>query len=74
MPFGVGRRIFYGMPFANLNMAHILAHLLLSFDWHLPEDQKLQALDRTATFAGVTSPKKHPLMATEQPRLPAFLC
>ena len=73
MPFGAGRRICPGMPLANVNMAHILAHLLHSFNWDLPGDQKSQELDTTTSFNGVTAPKKHPLLPLAQPRLPAFL-
>lgn len=57
MPFGVGRRVCPGMLLANINTAHILAYLLPSFAWHLPEEHKLEALDMPATFTGVTSPK-----------------
>ncbi|KAG0591805.1 hypothetical protein M758_1G216800 [Ceratodon purpureus] len=73
MTYGAGRRICPGMPLATLNMAHILAHMLHSFDWKLPGDQDPQDLDMTAKFDGLTAPKKYPLLIIPQPRLPAFL-
>lgn len=73
MPFGAGRRICPGMPLANINMTHILAHLLHSFDWHLPGDEDPRELDMAERFDGITAPKLQPLMAVAKPRKPAFL-
>lgn len=73
MPFGAGRRICPGMPLANVNMPHLLAHLLHSFDWGLPGGQSPQELDMSETFGGVTAPRLRPLLTIAKPRKPAFL-
>ncbi|KAG0605005.1 hypothetical protein M758_9G025200 [Ceratodon purpureus] len=70
MPFGAGRRICPGMPLANINMTHILAHLLHSFDWDLPDGEELDLVER---FDGITAPKLRPLMTIAKPRKPALL-
>lgn len=73
MPFGAGRRICPGMSLANINMCHILAHLLHSFDWTLPGDASPRELDMAERFDGITAPRAHPLLAVAHPRKPAFL-
>jgi hypothetical protein len=73
MPFGAGRRICPGMPLANLNMHHTLAHLLHSFDWQLPGGEDPRELDMAERFDGITAPKLRPLMTIAKPRKPAFL-
>lgn len=73
MPFGAGRRICPGLPLANVNMCHILAHLLHCFDWGLPGDENPLKLDMAERFDGITAPKLHPLIAVAIPKKPASL-
>lgn len=73
MPFGAGRRICPGMSLANVNMCHILAHLLHSFDWRLPGEANPRELDMEERFDGITAPRLHPLLAMAHPRKPASL-
>lgn len=73
MPYGAGRRICPGMPLAIVNIPHVLAHLVHSFDWSLPAGQDHRELDMTEKFDGVTSPRLHPLHLIPHPRKPAFL-
>lgn len=73
MPFGAGRRICPGLTLANINMCHILAHLLHCFDWRLPGDANPRELDMAERFDGITAPRLHPLLAVAHPRKPAYL-
>ncbi|KAL6174543.1 hypothetical protein ACLB2K_051189 [Fragaria x ananassa] len=65
LPFGSGRRICAGIPLAERMLIYVLASLLHSFEWRLPEDTKVDLSDR---FGFVTK-KVTPLIAIPTPRL-----
>ncbi|KAK7390167.1 hypothetical protein VNO78_25466 [Psophocarpus tetragonolobus] len=60
IPFGAGRRICPGMPMAIASMDLILANLLNSFDWELPEGMTEEDID-TEMLPGLAQHKKNPL-------------
>ncbi|KAL8101264.1 hypothetical protein AgCh_033224 [Apium graveolens] len=64
-PFGSGRRICAGISMAEKMFLFSLASLLHSFDWKLPEGQKL---DLSEKF-GIVLKKKIPLVLIPIPRL-----
>ncbi|KAL0409571.1 UNVERIFIED_CONTAM: Flavonoid 3'-monooxygenase [Sesamum radiatum] len=57
IPFGSGRRICAGLPLAERMLSYVLASLLHSFEWKLPEGEKLDMEDK---FGSVLR-KKNPL-------------
>ncbi|CAA7050736.1 unnamed protein product [Microthlaspi erraticum] len=61
-PFGAGRRICPGLPLAVKIVPLMLASLLYSFDWKLPNDVVSEELDMDETF-GLTLHKTKPLHA-----------
>ncbi|KAF8032873.1 hypothetical protein BT93_D1682 [Corymbia citriodora subsp. variegata] len=65
MPFGAGRRICVGIAMAERMVLYSLATLFHSFDWKLPEGEKM---DLTEQF-GIVLKKKKPLVAIPSPRL-----
>ncbi|KAH9721453.1 BED-type domain-containing protein [Citrus sinensis] len=64
-PFGSGRRICAGIAMAERMFLYSVATLLHSFDWKLPEGQKV---DLTEKF-GIVLKLKNPLAAIPTPRL-----
>nr|XP_043612896.1 cytochrome P450 76C1-like [Erigeron canadensis] len=64
-PFGSGRRTCAGIPVAEKMQTFILASLMHSFDWRLPEGEEH---DLTEKF-GITLRKRNPLMAIPSQRL-----
>ncbi|XP_077248636.1 geraniol 8-hydroxylase-like [Tasmannia lanceolata] len=67
IPFGSGRRICPGMPLA-VRMVHLmLASLLHSFNWKLPDGMKPETVDMDDKF-GVTLQKAIPLLAIPSKR------
>ncbi|KAL4591368.1 hypothetical protein LXL04_004327 [Taraxacum kok-saghyz] len=66
IPFGSGRRLCPGVPLAEKMQMYILASLLHSFDWSLPEGEEH---DLSEKF-GITLKKREPLMAVPSQRLP----
>jgi len=60
IPFGAGRRLCPGMNMAFAALDLILANLLYSFDWELPQGMKKEDID-TEVLPGVTQHKKNPL-------------
>ncbi|KAK1407210.1 hypothetical protein QVD17_38824 [Tagetes erecta] len=64
-PFGSGRRICAGIPLAEKMLMYILASLLHSFDWSLPEGEEH---DLTEIF-GIALKKQKPLIAIPSQRL-----
>ncbi|XP_008238638.1 PREDICTED: cytochrome P450 76M5-like [Prunus mume] len=64
-PFGSGRRICAGIAMAERMVMHSLATLVHSFDWKMPQGQKL---DLSEKF-GIVLKKKMPLVAVPTPRL-----
>ncbi|KAK6118995.1 hypothetical protein DH2020_047281 [Rehmannia glutinosa] len=65
-PFGSGRKICVGMPLAERMLVYLLASLLHSFDWKLPEGE---TLDMTET-SGIVLRKTKPLFVVPTARLP----
>ncbi|KAL2472451.1 Cytochrome [Abeliophyllum distichum] len=65
IPFGSGRRICPGLHLAEKMVMYVLASLLHSFDWKLPEGENL---DLSETF-GIVTRKTKPLIAIPSPRL-----
>ncbi|KAL7165165.1 hypothetical protein ACSBR2_040942 [Camellia fascicularis] len=64
-PFGSGRRMCAGIAMAERMFLFSLASILHSFDWKLPEGEKL---DLSEKF-GIVLKKRVPLMAIPTPRL-----
>ncbi|MED6170196.1 hypothetical protein PIB30_028582 [Stylosanthes scabra] len=60
IPFGAGRRICPGIHMALASLDLILANLLYSFDWELPEGMTKEDID-TQVLPGLTQHKKNPL-------------
>lgn len=68
LPFGSGRRICAGLPLAEKMLMFLLASLLHSFDWKLPEGEKV---DLSEGF-GLVIKKSERLFTIPTPRLPNF--
>ena len=66
LPFGSGRRICPGIPLGEKMLIYILASLLHSFVWSLPNDEAFELSDE---FGFVTK-KRKPLVAIPSQRLP----
>ncbi|WOL13152.1 geraniol 8-hydroxylase-like [Canna indica] len=66
IPFGSGRRICAGIAMAERMMMYMLASLLHSFEWQLPEG--VVKLDMEERF-GIVMKKAQPLVAVPTPRL-----
>ncbi|KAI3689633.1 hypothetical protein L2E82_47597 [Cichorium intybus] len=65
LPFGSGRRICAGIPLGEKMLMYILASLLHSFEWRLPEDEELELSDQF----GLVTKKRKPLIAIPSQRL-----
>ncbi|KAJ8771425.1 hypothetical protein K2173_026602 [Erythroxylum novogranatense] len=61
LPFGGGRRICPGVPMAARQVPLILAALIQSFDWSLPNGEDPANLDMNDKF-GITLQKQQPLL------------
>lgn len=72
LPFGSGRRMCPGYGLALKVMLLGLANLLHGFVWRLPEGVTVEELSMEETFL-LAVPRKFPLAATGEPRLPARL-
>ncbi|KAL0446022.1 UNVERIFIED_CONTAM: Labd-13Z-ene-9,15,16-triol synthase, chloroplastic [Sesamum latifolium] len=59
LPFGSGRRVCPGLPLAEKMVMYLLATLLHSFEWRLPEGE---TVDLSEKF-GIVMRKKTPLLA-----------
>lgn len=64
-PFGSGRRACVGIPLAEKMQMYILASLLHSFDWSLPNGEEHDLSERF----GITLKKRKPLIAIPSIRL-----
>ncbi|CAA6659077.1 unnamed protein product [Spirodela intermedia] len=62
IPFGAGRRICPGLPLAARMLHLLLANLLWSFDWKLPEGTAAGDISMTENF-GIALSKAEPLLA-----------
>ncbi|KAK6158027.1 hypothetical protein DH2020_005341 [Rehmannia glutinosa] len=65
IPFGSGRRVCAGLPLAERMVKFILASLLHSFEWRLPDGEELDMSDKLLTALR----KRIPLAAVPFPRL-----
>ncbi|XP_023729968.1 geraniol 8-hydroxylase [Lactuca sativa] len=65
LAFGSGRRKCPGIPLGEKMLVYLLASLLHSFDWTLPEDKEHELSDKF----GIVLKKKNPLMAIPSQRL-----
>ncbi|KAJ9691925.1 hypothetical protein PVL29_011164 [Vitis rotundifolia] len=72
LPFGTGRRMCPGYSLGLKVIQSSLANLLHGFKWKLPGDMKREDLSMEEIF-GLSTPKKIPLVAMAEPRLPAHL-
>jgi cytochrome P450 len=72
IPFGAGRRICVGMSMAIRMIQLMLATLLHSFDFSLPNGQQSEMLDMEEAF-GLTMHKAMPLLVVPVARLPLHL-
>ena len=72
IPFGAGRRICPGLPLAHRMVHVVIASLLHSFNWSLPDGMTAEKMDMTEKF-GITLQRASPLIAVPSPRLPAHL-
>lgn len=60
IPFGAGRRGCPGIQMGLVNVEILLANLVYSFDWELPQGMKIEDID-TEVLQGITMHKKNPL-------------
>ncbi|KAL2337554.1 hypothetical protein Fmac_012000 [Flemingia macrophylla] len=60
IPFGAGRRICPGLPMAVVTLELVLANLIHSFDWELPQGMKKEDIDHEV-LPGITQHKKNQL-------------
>ncbi|KAK6158033.1 hypothetical protein DH2020_005347 [Rehmannia glutinosa] len=68
IPFGSGRRACAGIPLAEIMVRYILASLLHSFEWGLPDGKKLDMSDKLLTALR----KRIPLSVVPAPRLSCY--
>lgn len=72
LPFGSGRRMCPGYSLGIKVIHSTLANLLHGFTWRLPDGMKIEDLNMEEIF-GLSTPKKFPLVAVPEPRLPAHV-
>jgi cytochrome P450 len=72
IPFGVGRRMCPGARLAYTLVSLMVAHLLHSFDWSLPDHQTAEAMDMRETPSFVLY-RGERLLLNATPRRPASL-
>jgi hypothetical protein len=72
VPFGVGRRMCPGARLAYSLVSLMLANLLHSFDWSLPEGQSADGLDMQEAVSFILYKDKR-LCLNAKPRSPASL-
>ncbi|XP_078165715.1 flavonoid 3'-monooxygenase CYP75B137-like [Carex rostrata] len=65
LPFGSGRRICAGVAMGERMVGHLLATLVHSFDWNLPEGKEVDLSDKF----GIVTKMAVPLVAIPTPRL-----
>ncbi|KAK3428367.1 hypothetical protein EUGRSUZ_F04405 [Eucalyptus grandis] len=72
LPFGSGRRMCPGYNFGLKVIPTSLANLIHGFTWRLPGDLMREDLNMEEV-AGLSAPRKIPLVAVAEPRLPLHL-
>ncbi|CAL4914504.1 unnamed protein product [Urochloa decumbens] len=72
LPFGSGRRMCPGIGLGLKMVQVTLANLLHAFAWRLPDGVTAEELSMEEKF-GLAVPRKVPLVAVAEPRLPARL-
>ncbi|CAN6300835.1 unnamed protein product [Urochloa humidicola] len=72
LPFGSGRRMCPGIGLGLKMVQVTLANLLHAFAWRLPDGVVAEELSMEEKF-GLAVPRKVPLVAVAEPRLPAHL-
>ncbi|CAL9027537.1 unnamed protein product [Prunus brigantina] len=72
LPFGSGRRMCPGYSLGLKVIRSCLANMLHGFNWKLPENMKTEDLDMEEVY-GLITPRKFPLLAIVEPRLPIHL-
>ncbi|XP_021716534.1 cytochrome P450 71A1-like [Chenopodium quinoa] len=72
LPFGSGRRMCPGYSLGLKIIEASLANILQGFTWKLPDNIKPEDLDMDEIF-GLSNPKKIPLVACAEPRLPLHM-
>ncbi|XP_042507964.1 trimethyltridecatetraene synthase-like [Macadamia integrifolia] len=72
LPFGSGRRMCPGYVLGLKIIQSYLANIIHGFLWKLPDEMHLKDLDMDEVY-GLSTPKKIPLVAIAEPRLPAHL-
>ncbi|URE38542.1 Cytochrome P450 [Musa troglodytarum] len=72
LPFGAGRRMCPGYSLGLKVIQLSLANLLHGFKWRLPPGKKAEDLSMEEIF-GLSTPRKVPLQAVAEPKLPAHL-
>uniref|UniRef100_A0A7N0V2S2 Flavonoid 3'-monooxygenase n=1 Tax=Kalanchoe fedtschenkoi TaxID=63787 RepID=A0A7N0V2S2_KALFE len=72
LPFGSGRRMCPGYTLGLKMIKSSLANLVHGFNWTLPQEMKPKDLDVEEIY-GLTTPRKNPLVAVVEPRLPPHL-
>ncbi|OMO91794.1 Cytochrome P450 [Corchorus olitorius] len=72
LPFGSGRRMCPGYTLGLKMIQSSLANLLHGFNWKLPDNTKLEDLSMDEVY-GLATPRKFPLVAVLEPRLPLHL-
>jgi cytochrome P450 len=72
LPFGAGRRICPGYPLGLKVIQTSVANLLHGFKWKLPNNMTAKDLNMEEIL-GLSAPRKVPLVAVLEPRLPSEL-
>lgn len=72
LPFGSGRRICPAYGLALKTVPSVLANMLHGFKWRLPDGVELHDLSMEED-SGISTPRKVPLVAVLEPRLPLNL-
>lgn len=72
LPFGSGRRMCPGYPLGIKVIHASLSNVLHGFTWKLPANMRKQDVNMDEIF-GLSTPKKYPLQAVADPRLPLHM-
>lgn len=72
IPFSAGRRMCPAFNLGHLMVSLLLAHLLRSFDWSLPDGESADTYDMSESF-GLKVDRKIPVSLIAHPKRPAYL-